>query len=84
MAGFEHRLFTPDADILGRAALLAGMLCGVRGHAGDARLKAPRDCTLFMQAQKLGLTILTANLAEFDVFPQPIPADRVRFYRVDG
>lgn len=78
----EHRLMIPDADTLGRAALLAGMLCRLQGYARDARMKAVQDCTLFLQAQKLGFTVLTRNVAEFDILLQLIPAGRVLFYRV--
>ena len=77
----EHRLFTPDAEVLGRAALLAGMLSRLQGYAQDARLKALQDCVLFLQAQKLGFVVLTANLAEFDLLLQLVPAGRIVFYR---
>ena len=77
----EHRLFTPDAEVLGRAALLAGILSRLQGYARDARLKALQDCVLFLQAQKLGFAVLTANLAEFDLLLQLVPAGRVLFYR---
>ena len=77
----EHRLFTPDAEVLGRASLLAGILSRLQGYARDARLKALHDCVLFLQAQKLGFAVLTANLAEFDLLLQLVPAGRVLFYR---
>ena len=77
----EHRLFEPDADILGRAALMSGILCRLQDYAMDARLKAMQDCTLFLQAQKIGSTVLTANIAEFDYLLQLIPTGRVLFYR---
>jgi hypothetical protein len=77
----EHRLFTPDAEVLGRAALLAGMLSRLQGYAQEARLKALQDCVLFLQAQKLGFAVVTANLAEFDLLLQLVPAGRVLFYR---
>ena len=80
----DHRVFTPDADVLGRAALLAGMICRLQGYARDARFKALQDATLFLQAQKLGFTVLTANLAEFDYLLQLMPAGRVLFYRVEA
>jgi predicted nucleic acid-binding protein len=79
-----HRTFTPDAEILGRAALLAGILSRLQGYARDDRLKALQDCVLFLQARKLGFTVLTANLAEFDRLLQLVPAGRVLFYRVSG
>lgn len=76
-----HRIFTPDAEVIGKAALLSGILSRVQGYAADARLRALNDCSLFLQAQKLGLTILTANVADFDILLQLIPAGRVLFYR---
>lgn len=77
----EHRVFTPDADILGRAAILSGMLCRLQGYAKDNRHKALQDCILYLQALKLGLTLLTANVVEFDYLLQLIPSGRVLFYR---
>lgn len=77
----EHRIFAPDAEVLGRAALLAGMLSRLQGYARDARLKALQDCILFLQAQKLGFVVLTANVAEFDLLLQLAPTGRALFYR---
>lgn len=76
------RTHSPDIDVSGRAALLSGVLCRTQGYAKDARLRALHDCTLFLQAQKLGLTVLTANVADFDILLQLIPSGRVLFYRV--
>lgn len=77
----DHRLFTPDADVLGRAALLAGILSRLQGYGRPERLRALQDATLFCQAHKLGLTVLTANLGDFDYLQQLVPAGRVLFYR---
>jgi len=77
----DHRVFVPDADTLGRAALLAGMLARLQGYGRDAPLKALQDCTLFLQAQKLGFAVLTANIAEFDLLLQLVPTGRALFYR---
>jgi hypothetical protein len=79
-----HRIFTPDADILGRAAHLSGILCRLQGYQKDARLRALQDSVLFLQAQKLGFSVLTANVSDFDYLLQLIPAGRVLFYRSDG
>ena len=76
-----HRVFAPDVDILGRAALLSGMLCRLQGHAADRRLRALQDCVLFLQAQKLGFTVLTANISDFDLLLQMLPTGRALFYR---
>lgn len=77
----SHRVFAPEPDVLGRAALLSGILCRLQGYAADHRLRALQDCVLFLQAQKLGFTVLTANLGDFDYLLQLIPAGRVLFYR---
>lgn len=39
-----HRTFAPDAEVLGRAALLSGLLSRTQGYAKDARFKALQDC----------------------------------------
>jgi len=76
-----HRLFAPDVDVLGRAALLSGVLCRLQDYAADRKLRALHDSILFLQAQKLGFTVLTANIGDFDMLLQLLPAGRVLFYR---
>lgn len=76
-----HRVFVPDADVLGRAALLSGILCRLQGCQKDGRLRALQDCVLYLQAQKLGLVVLTANVADYDLLLQLVPAGRALFYR---
>ena len=76
-----HRIFAPDVDVLGRAALLSGIVCRLQGYAADAKLRALHDCVLLLQAQKLGLTLLTANVADFDILLQLLRSVRILFYR---
>jgi hypothetical protein len=76
-----HRVFVPDAEVLGSAALLSGILCRLQGYEKDGKLRALQDCVLFLQAQKLGLVVLTANVADYDILLQLIPAGRALFYR---
>jgi hypothetical protein len=76
-----HRVFAPDVEDLGRAALLSGILCRLQGYEKDGKLRALQDCVLFLQAQKLGLAVLTANVRDYDILLQLIPAGRVLFYR---
>lgn len=80
----RHRILTPDADVLGRAALLSGVLCRLRGYDKDNKLRALQDCVLFLQALKEGLVLLTANIADFDILAQMMPGARVLFYRRTG
>jgi hypothetical protein len=76
-----HRVFAPDVDVLGRASLLSGILCRLQRYTAGRKLRALHDCVLFLQAQKLGFTILTANIVDFDVLLQLLPSGRVLFYR---
>jgi hypothetical protein len=76
-----HRVFAPDAEMLGRAALLSGILCRLQGYGTDGKLRALQDCALFLQAQRLGLVVLTANVSDYDILLQLMPAGRVLFYR---
>jgi hypothetical protein len=76
-----HRIFAPDIEVLGRAALLSGILSRLQGYENDGKLRALRDCVLFLQAQKLGLIVLTANVGDYDILLQLIPTGRVLFYR---
>jgi hypothetical protein len=76
-----HRIFAPDIEVLGRAALLSGILCRLQGYEKDGKLRALQDCVLFLQAQKLGLMVLTANVRDYDILLQLIPTGRALFYR---
>lgn len=76
-----HRIFAPDTEVLGRAALLSGILCRLQSYEKDGKLRALQDCVLFLQAQKLGLVVLTANVGDYDVLLQLIPTGRALFYR---
>jgi predicted nucleic acid-binding protein len=76
-----YRIFAPDVDILGRAALLAGIVCRLQSYAAGHRLRALHDCALLLHAQKLGFTLLTANVADFDMLLQLLPSVRILFYR---
>lgn len=76
-----HRVHTPDADVLGRAALMSGVLCRLQGYSKDDKLHALQDCVLFLQALKEGLTLLTANIGDFDILSQMLPGARMMFYR---
>jgi len=76
-----HRIFAPDIEVLGRAALLSGMLSRLQGYGKDRKLRALQDCVLFLQARKLGLALLTANVRDYDILLQLVPEGRALFYR---
>jgi predicted nucleic acid-binding protein len=76
----SHRLFEPDTDVTGRAAILAGVLARIQGYASDDRLRALHDCIMFLQALKHGFTVLTRNTKDYNLLLQMIPAGRVLLY----
>ncbi len=76
-----HRILVPDIEVLGRAALLSGVLCRVQGYEKDGKPRALQDCVLFLQARKLGLVLLTANVSDYDILLQLFPEGRALFYR---
>ena len=76
-----HRLFAADSDVLGRAAMLSGVLCRIQGYAKDDRMRALHDSILFLQALKSGLTVLTRDVRDYDVLLQLVPSGRALFYR---
>lgn len=74
------RVHVPDAQVCLEGALLAGTLAHIQGYGKENRFRAVNDCTLFLQSQKLGTTLLTRNYADFDILLQMIPEGRVAFY----
>jgi len=80
----SHRLVAPDPDMAGRGALMGGVLSRIRNYERGDTLRAVNDCILFLQAAKLGLTLLTRNISDFDYLLQMMPAGRVLFYRRSG
>jgi predicted nucleic acid-binding protein len=75
------RIVVPDDVAWATAGMLAGMLARLQGYGAGQRRKALLDSLLFLSALSSGLTLLTANLAEFDLMLQLLPAPRVAFYR---
>lgn len=78
-----HRTFAADPDLLGRAAMMAGLLARTQNYTGDSRRRAMMDATLFLQAFKLGLLVVTRNIGDFDLMLQLIPSARVSLYRTE-
>jgi hypothetical protein len=44
-----HRIFAPEVETFGRAALLSGILCRLQGYAKDGKLRTLQDCVLFLR-----------------------------------
>lgn len=80
----SHRLVAPDPDIAGRGALMGGILSRIQNYERGEMLRTVNDCIIFLQATKMGLTLLTRNISDFDYLLQMMPAGRVLFYRRTG
>jgi predicted nucleic acid-binding protein len=76
-----HRLLTPTAMIWGEAGILTGIIARLGGYHAGRTQDDLNDALIFLQARAAGLTILTANVADFDQLQQLLPDVRVLFYR---
>ena len=78
-----HRLFAPSQDVWGNAGILAGLVFRLRKlprKQGHER-KLLNDALLYLQARKIGCSVLTRNVEDFDVLNQLVPGGWVLFYR---
>jgi predicted nucleic acid-binding protein len=76
-----YRTITPDSDIWREAGILSGTLARLQGLAKNQRRRILNDALLFASARKYGCTVLTRNLADFDLLQQLDPSGRVLFYK---
>ena len=77
-----HRIVAPTWDVMFDAAAYAGLLCRLQGYTEDRRMRALQDCTLLLQSRKLGFTLLTPNVLDFDLLQQLQLDCRILFYDV--
>jgi predicted nucleic acid-binding protein len=75
------RIHAPEAQTVALAGALSGALCRTMGYGGDSRLRAFNDAVIFLQAVRLGLTVVTRNIHDFDLLQQMVPAGRILLYR---
>lgn len=52
------------------------MICCLQSCASDRKLRALLDCVRFLQAQKIGVSLLAANVADFDILLQLLRTSR--------
>lgn len=77
-----HRLLSPDREVWREAGLLAGVLARTQGYAESDRRRALNDALIFVTARKHGLTVLTRNVADFDLLQQLDARGQVLFYEI--
>ena len=69
----ETRLLTPDRDTWAEAGLIAGALARTQNYQRHQRKECLNDALIYLTAAKIGLPVLTANRAEFDLIQQLAP-----------
>lgn len=74
----NHRLWAPSPCCSAEAGMLAGLAARVTSRTSD--LKLLNDAALFLQARERGLAMLTANIADFDIFDQLLPGSGLLLY----
>lgn len=77
-----HRTISPDPEIWREAGILSGVLARLQGYGREHRRRALNDALLFATAREHGCTVLTRNVADFDLLAQLDPAGNVLFYSV--
>jgi predicted nucleic acid-binding protein len=77
-----YRTIAPDPEIWREAGILSGVLARLQGYGHDHRRRALNDALLFATARKHGCTVLTRNVADFDLLAQLDPTGNVLFYRI--
>lgn len=78
-----HRLHAPDATICGQAGIVAGLLFRLsKLPKGEGHERSfVNDALIFLQAQRLGASVLTGNIRDFDYLSQVFPTGRIILYR---
>ena len=77
----SYRTITPDSEIWREAGILSGILARLQRYGREQRRRALNDALLFATARKHGCTVLTRNVADFDLLEQLDPSGRVLFYK---
>lgn len=78
----ERRCFAPSNDAWLQAAVLAGILARIQGHAGHDRRKLLNDALILMTARERGATLVTRNIADMDFLSALRPDAKLLLYRV--
>jgi hypothetical protein len=81
-----HRLHAPQTVVWGQAGILAGevaRLSALPKGQGHER-KFLNDALIYLQAQRLGASVLTSNIRDYDYLNQLVPQVGLIFYRQRG
>ena len=77
----SHRVIEATPADHAFAGVLAGTLTRTQRLSEGDRKTLLLDCLIFASARRRGLTVLTANVNDFDLIQQLVPDGKVAFYR---
>lgn len=77
-----HRIVTPDISVWYEAGIASGSVSRLRHQPGSADRRLLNDALIYFDARKHGRTVLTRNIADFDLLQQLAPDGQVLFYRI--
>lgn len=75
-----HRLSAPDEEIWGVAGMLAGMLFRLGGYKAGQEKECLNDALIYLHSLKIGSSVVTRNVKDFDLLNQLVPLGKVIFY----
>ena len=78
----DARTITPDAATWAEAGVLAGLIARLQQHGPADRRRTLNDALIYLSAARAGLTVLTRNVADFDLLNQLQPQGSVLFYEI--
>lgn len=61
--------------------MLAGVLFRLGSYAPGAEQRCLNDALVYLQGRKLGMPVVSANVADFDLLNQLVPDGRILLYR---
>ena len=77
-----HQIVAPDVSVWCEAGIASGLVNRLRHQSDSANRRLLNDALIFFDARKHGRTVLTRNIADFDLLQQLAPDGEVLFYRI--
>jgi predicted nucleic acid-binding protein len=75
-----ERTLAPQRADWREASIACGILARTQSHAAADQRRVLNDCLIFFSAFRQGCTVLTRNIADFDLLLQLMPQGKVVFY----
>jgi predicted nucleic acid-binding protein len=76
----EHRILNPDRADWRDAGILTGTLARLQHYGKADQRRVLNDALILLSATKAGLTVLTRNIADYDLLLQLVPRGKAVFY----